>query len=58
MPYLPLQGPNHLQLKFYSIMLDFKHVLDFNPIYAGGGGKFAPLPGFFNVAPKQKFFLL
>ena len=24
MPYLPLQRPNQLQLKFYSIMQDFK----------------------------------
>ena len=28
--YLPLYGPNHLQLKFYTIMQDFKCVLDFN----------------------------
>ena len=28
-PYFPLQGPNHLQLKFYTIMQDFKRVLDF-----------------------------
>ena len=30
MPYLPLHGPNHLQLKFYAIMQNFKRVLDFN----------------------------
>ena len=30
MPHLPLQAPNHLQLKFYTIMQDFKRVLDFN----------------------------
>ena len=30
MPYFPLHGPNHLQLKFYTIMQDFKRVLDFN----------------------------
>ena len=29
-PYLPLPGPNHLELKFYTIMQDFKCVLDFN----------------------------
>ena len=29
MPYFPLHGPNHLQLKFYPIMQDFKRVLDF-----------------------------
>ena len=28
MSYLPLHGPNHLQLKFYTIMQDFKRVLD------------------------------
>ena len=28
MPYFPLHGPNHLQLKFYTIMQDFKRVLD------------------------------
>ena len=27
---LPLHGPNHLQLKFYIIMQDFKRVLNFN----------------------------
>ena len=27
---LPLLGPNLLQLKFYTIMQDFKCVLDFN----------------------------
>ena len=26
MPYLPLQGPNHLQLKFYTIMQDLNVV--------------------------------
>ena len=26
MPYLPLHGPNHLQLKIYSIMQYFKRV--------------------------------
>ena len=30
MPYLSLNGPDHLQLKFYTIMHDFKRVLDFN----------------------------
>ena len=30
MPYLPLHRPNHLQLKFYTIMQDFKRVVDFN----------------------------
>ena len=30
MPYFPLHGPNHLQLKFYAIVQDFKRVLDFN----------------------------
>ena len=30
MSYFPLLGPNHLQLKFYIIMQDFKRVLDFN----------------------------
>ena len=25
-PYFPLQGPNHLQLKFYTMMQDFKRV--------------------------------
>ena len=30
MPYLPLHGPNYLQLKFYTIMQDFERVLDFN----------------------------
>ena len=30
MPYLPLRGPNHLQLKFYTIVQDSKRVLDFN----------------------------
>ena len=30
MSYLPLHGPNHLQLKFYSVMQDFKRALDFN----------------------------
>ena len=29
-PYFPLHGPNHLQLKFYPTMQDFKRVLDFN----------------------------
>ena len=33
-------------------------VAHFNPICTGGGGKFAPPPGFFNAAPKRKFFLL
>ena len=28
MPYLPLHGPNHLKLKFYTIMQDFECVLD------------------------------
>ena len=28
--FLPLHGPNHLQLKFYTIMQDFIRVLDFN----------------------------
>ena len=27
-PYLPLHGPNHLQLKFYTTMQNFKRVLD------------------------------
>ena len=30
MPYLPLHGPNQLQIKFYTIMQDFKRVFDFN----------------------------
>ena len=30
MPYFPLRGPNHLQLKYYAIMQDFKRVLNFN----------------------------
>ena len=30
MPYFPLQGPKHPQLKFYTIMQDFKRVLEFN----------------------------
>ena len=30
MPYFPLLGLDHLQLKFYSIVQDFKRVLDFN----------------------------
>ena len=30
MLYLPLHGPNHLQLKFYTIMEEFKRVLEFN----------------------------
>ena len=30
MPYFPLPGPNHLQLKFYTTMQDFNRVLDFN----------------------------
>ena len=30
MPYLPLRGPNHLQLKFYIIRQDSKRVLGFN----------------------------
>ena len=30
MLYFPLHGPNHLQLKFYTIMQDFERVLDFN----------------------------
>ena len=30
MPYLPLPGPNHLQLKFYAIMQNFKRASDFN----------------------------
>ena len=25
-PYLPLPGPNHLQLKFYTVMQYFKRV--------------------------------
>ena len=29
-PYFPLHGPNHLQLKFYTIMQDSKPVLGFN----------------------------
>ena len=28
-PYFPLHGPNHLQLKFYALMQDFKRVSDF-----------------------------
>ena len=30
MPYFPLHGPNHLKLRFYTIMQDFKRVLEFN----------------------------
>ena len=30
MPYFPLPGLNHLQLKFYTIMQNFKRVLDFD----------------------------
>ena len=30
MPYFPLHEPNHLQSKFYTIMQDFKRVLEFN----------------------------
>ena len=30
MPYFPLHGPNHLQLKFYTIMQDSKRVLGSN----------------------------
>ena len=30
MPYFPLRGPNHSQLKFDTIMQDSKRVLDFN----------------------------
>ena len=29
-PYFPLHGPNHPQLKFFPIMQDFKRVLTFN----------------------------
>ena len=29
-PLFPLHGPNHPQLKFYTIMQDFKCVLEFN----------------------------
>ena len=30
MPYFPLHEPNRSQLKFYTIMQDFRRVLDFN----------------------------
>ena len=30
MSYFPLHKPNHLQLKFYTIMQDFERALDFN----------------------------
>ena len=29
-PYFPLHGPNHLQVKFYTIMQDLKRVVEFN----------------------------
>ena len=29
-PYFPLYEPNHLQLKFYTTMQDFKRILKFN----------------------------
>ena len=32
MPYLHLHGQNHLQFKFYTIMQDFKRVLDLKAI--------------------------
>ena len=30
MPFFPLHEPNHFQLKFYTIMQDFKRVLEFH----------------------------
>ena len=36
MPYFPLHGPNHSQLKFYTIMQDFKLVLEFKLQVKGG----------------------
>ena len=36
MHYFLLHGPNHLQLKFYIIIQDFKRVLDFNLQIRGG----------------------
>ena len=30
MSYIPLRGPSHLQLKFYTIMQDFERVLTLN----------------------------